>query len=155
MSLAVERAAFGEDTEVRIVEAVRDLAGSLALVATDGDELIGHVQLSPAQIGAQEVLALGPIGVEPARQRQGVGTALVADALRAAGEAGVRAVILLGSPAYYGPRGFEPARRHGLSNPFAGALEDGFEIDEDDFQIAILDPSYRPDGVVRWHEAFG
>lgn len=156
-SIEVERAAFGDALEAEIVEAVRDEPGSLALVAEADGEIVGHVQLSPAHVGADVVLALGPIGVLPPFQGQGIGTALVGAALEAARDAGAAAVILLGSPTYYGARGFEPASRYGLSNPFAGFTEDGFEIAEEDFQIAALDPERVAGltGDVRWHPAFG
>ena len=61
-ALEVERAAFGTPEEPRIVEAVRDQPGSFALVAEEDDEIVGHVQLSAAWVGIDEVRALGPIG---------------------------------------------------------------------------------------------
>jgi putative acetyltransferase len=156
-SVEVERAAFGTTEEARIVEQVRDEPGSFALVADDGREVVGHVQLSSAWVGQDEVLALGPIGVLPDRQRRGIGTALVAAALEEGRARGAAAVILLGDPAYYGRRGFEPAARFGLRNPFAGVTENGFEIAEEDLQIAILDAERvaAMAGDVRWHPAFG
>ena len=133
-SIEVERAAFGQPLEADIVVAVRDEPGSVALVATEGDEIVGHVQLSTAWVGHDEV-----------------------PALEAARETGACAVILLGSPAYYGARGFEPAAPFGLRNPFAGVVEDDFEIAEEDFQIAVLDQGRVAalSGDVRWHPAFG
>lgn len=156
-AIEVERAAFGEPQEATIVEVVRDEPGSFALVAETDGEVVGHVQLSTAWVGEDEVLALGPIAVAPASQRQGIGTALVAAALEEAGRRGACAVILLGSPAYYGGRGFEPASRHGLANPFAGIAEGDFVIAEEDFQIAVLAPERVATlaGEVRWHPAFG
>ena len=155
-SIEVERAAFGRPLEADIAVAVRDDPGSLALVAEEGGEVVGHVQLSTAWVGDHEVLALGPIGVAPAWQRRGIGAALVAAALEAARNAGACAVILLGDPGYYGSRGFEPAGSYGLSNPF-DVMEDGFEFPEEDFQIAVLDPvrAQALEGDVRWHAAFG
>jgi putative acetyltransferase len=156
-SIDVERAAFGSEEEVAIVEAVRDEPESFALVAELDGRVVGHVQLSKAWVGADEVLALGPIGVEPAHQRMGIGSALVAAALEEARRREGLAVILLGSPAYYGRRGFVPAARHGLRNPFTGVRDDGFEIREEDFQIAVIDRGRAAQltGEVRWHAAFG
>ena len=156
-SLEVERAAFGTPEEPDIVEAVRDLPGSFALVAELAGEVVGHVQMSTAWVGQDEVLALGPIAVLPAHQRTGIGTALVAEALENAGQRGACAVILLGSPAYYGARDFVAASTYGLANPFAGTLPDGFVIEEEDFQIAVLDEARAHSlmGVVRWHPSFG
>ena len=75
--LVVEREAFGGSEEAEIVRAVQDLEGSFGLVAEDDGVVVGHVQLSRAWIGSDPVLALGPIGVLPARQGQGIGSALV------------------------------------------------------------------------------
>lgn len=156
-ALEVERAAFGTPEEPRIVEAVRDEPGSFALVAEDDDEIVGHVQLSAAWVGHDEVRALGPIGVMPARQRRGIGTALIARAIDEVRTRGIPAVILLGDPAFYGPRGFIPAGDFGLANPFTGTMEDGFVIAEEDFQVAVIDAERCAGlaGVVRWHPAFG
>jgi putative acetyltransferase len=156
-ALEVERAAFAEPLEAAIVETVRDEPGSFALVAEEDGAIVGHVQLSVAHVGDRDVLALGPIGVPPQRQGHGIGTALVAGALAEARARGAAAVILLGAPSYYGARGFEPAARYGLANPFAGVAEDGFVSEEEDFQIAVLDPDAVRSlaGEVRWHPAFG
>ena len=156
-SLEVERAAFGTPEEPDIVEAVRDLPGSFALVADLAGEVVGHVQMSTAWVGRDEVLALGPIAVLPSHQRTGIGTALVEAALEEAGRRDACAVILLGSPTYYGARGFVAGSTYGLANPFAGTLPDGFVIEEDDFQIASLDEARARSltGVVRWHPVFG
>ncbi len=152
---AIERAAFGGSDEARIVEAVRDLAGSFAFVAEDDGEIFGHVQMSRAWVGDTEVLALGPIGVTPDRQRRGIGSALVRAALAEAEHRGEVAAILLGDPAYYGRFGFQPAAVHGLANPFAGVRGDGFRVDDEDFQIVVMGPGARLEGEVRWHPAFG
>ena len=158
-SIQVEREAFGQPLEANIVEAVRDEPGSFALVAEDGGAVIGHVQMSRAWVGTDEVLALGPIAVTPDRQGVGIGAALVAAALEEARRRDEAAVILMGSPDYYGPLGFQPAAALGLANPFAGAHEEGFVIEERDFQVAVLDPqrqrAARLTGEVRWHPAFG
>jgi putative acetyltransferase len=156
-SIEVERSAFGQPLEAGIVEAVRDEPGSFALVAEHDGTVVGHVQMSRARVGADEVLALGPIAVAPDRQGGGIGAALVVAALEEARRRGEAAVILLGSPAYYGRLGFRPAATLGLANPFAGEHEPGFVIDEHDFQVAVLDDerASRLAGDVRWHPAFG
>ncbi|HEY5905905.1 MAG TPA: N-acetyltransferase [Actinomycetota bacterium] len=156
-SVEVERAAFGQPLESTIVEAVRDEAGSFALVAEFEGDIVGHVQLSRARVGETDVLALGPIGVLPESQRRGIGSSLVRAALDEARRRGESAVILLGDPSTYGPLGFVPASRYGLRNPFAGMQEKDSVIAEEDFQIAVLDGARaaRLEGDVRWHPAFG
>jgi putative acetyltransferase len=114
------------------------------------------VQLSRAWIGEEPVLALGPIGVAPDRQHRGIGSSLVSGSLEEAARRGERAVILLGDPGFYGRLGFAPGSRHGLRNPYAGRTEDGFTIEEEDFQVAVLDEREGSlTGEVRWHPAFG
>lgn len=156
-SLEIEQVAFGTPEEPRIVEEVRDQPGSFALVAEEEDVIVGHVQLSAVRVGRDEVVGLGPIAVLPSRQGHGIGTALLAAALAEARSRGGIAVVLLGAPRFYGERGFQPAARFGLRNPFAGVTEEGFEIEEEDFQIAILDAVRAASlaGEVRWHPSFG
>jgi len=155
-ALAVERSAFESAEEAEIVRAVRDEPGSFALVAAEEGVVVGHVQMSRAWIGGTDVVALGPIGVQPERQRMGIGSALIRAALEEARRLGCPAVILLGNPDLYHRFGFEPASAYGLRNPFAGVMPDGFVIREEDFMLAPLDErvgSLR--GPVRWHEVFG
>ena len=54
---------------------------ALSLVAASGDQLIGHVLFTEARVDNQPVLALAPLSVLPAYQRQGVGTALLRELL--------------------------------------------------------------------------
>ncbi|MCA8908888.1 MAG: N-acetyltransferase [Rhodospirillaceae bacterium] len=94
-------------TEARIVEKLRaDGALALSLVAEDGGEVIGHLAASAARIGAQEGWGLiGPLAVLPSRRLQGIGTALMAEALRRLRATG-RGAALVGDPGYYGRFGF-------------------------------------------------
>lgn len=92
-----------------------------SLVATVGDELVGHVQLSRCWVDDERHLVtgltLGPLSVLPAHQGRGIGGALVTAALRAADDAGEPFVMLEGAPGLYSRWGFEPAADHGLTPP--------------------------------------
>lgn len=79
----------------------------LSLVAVLDDELVGHVVCSRAHVLPDTpVLGLGPIGVLPDHQGNGIGRALVEAVLDAADTRGEPLVALLGSPAFYGRFGF-------------------------------------------------
>jgi putative acetyltransferase len=120
----VNREAFGRDDEGALVERLRaGRAMLLELVAGDA-EIVGHIGFSalalvpPSRAGA--VAALAPMGVTPARQRTGVGSALVRAGLEACRARGVAAVIVLGHPGFYPRFGFAAATASRLRAPFAG-----------------------------------
>ena len=157
--LEVERRSFephgSADEEIAIVVAVRDDEGSFALVAIDGEDLVGHVQFSRGWIGDTSVVALGPIGVLPERQRGGIGSGLIRAGFEEARARGESVVMLLGDPGYYSRFGFRPALPLGIRNPFAGVDASGFVIDEEDFQLAFVAGEVSLEGEVRWHPVFG
>jgi putative acetyltransferase len=66
------------------------------------------------------VVGLGPIGVLPAAQGRGVGTALMYALLGAAQAGGETLVGLLGEPAYYGRFGVVAATDVGITPPDPG-----------------------------------
>jgi putative acetyltransferase len=94
-------------TEASIVEKLRAKGAlALSLVAAEEGEAIGYLAASAARIGTQEGWGLiGPLAVLPPRHRQGIGTALMAEALRRL-RATSRGAALVGNPAYYGRFGF-------------------------------------------------
>ena len=112
---SVEAAAFGQDDEARLVDALRD-AGHviLSLVATDGERIVGHILFSPMTIVAGETtspaVCLAPVAVQPEYQRSGVGSALIQAGLAELRDLGHKAVFLVGHPTYYPRFGFSPAR---------------------------------------------
>jgi putative acetyltransferase len=132
---AVVARAFGEESDGRVVRMVRALnetgATQISLVADD-DGIVGHVQLSTAWIDARarlvDALTLTPLSVVPERQRQGIGTRLLEEALKAADEHGAAAVFLEGDPDYYGIRGFVPAASLNLLRPSLRIPEPGFQV---------------------------
>jgi putative acetyltransferase len=109
--------------EAGLVDALRACAAwmpELSLVATTPDGTItGHVVCTRATVGATPVLGLGPLGVLPALQRQGVGHALMHAVLAAADALGEPLVVLLGHTDYYPLFGFRPAEDYRISPPVA------------------------------------
>ena len=114
---AVERIldrAFGPDRHARTAYKVRGAAPAipaLSFAAVDG-ALVGTVQCWPVALAGDDgvvrpLVMVGPVAVDPTRQGEGVGRALVARALVAAGET---ALTLIGDPEYYGRFGFTADR---------------------------------------------
>ncbi len=94
-------------TEARIVEKLRESGAlTLSLVAEDEGAVIGYLAASVARIGAQGGWGLiSPLAVSPAWHRQGIGSALMAEAISRLRES-CRGAVLVGDPAYYGRFGF-------------------------------------------------
>ena len=119
----VHDAAFGQPNEGRLVEMLHDTGRVvLSLIAANQGEVVAHalfsrVTLEPVVEGVQWV-ALGPIGVLPQLQRQGIGTRLVTEGLDRCRFQGYDGVVLLGDPAYYSRFGFVPARDFNLTSDY-------------------------------------
>jgi putative acetyltransferase len=107
---ALYAAAFPQEDLLPLLRDLSALDGVLSLVALHGAAITGHVAFTPCGLdGAAERLALlGPLAVAPSLQRRGIGRALVGDGLARLGAAGIRRVLVLGDPAYYGRLGFGP-----------------------------------------------
>lgn len=102
---------FSDGNEQDLVDALRD-AGALtiSLVAECDGKVAGHIAFAPAFAadGSRGWYSLGPISVEPALQRKGIGKALIAEGiarLRALNAAGC---VLVGDTNYYPRSGFRP-----------------------------------------------
>ena len=80
----------------------------LSFVATDAGIMCGSVRYWPITIGDAPALLLGPLAVEPLRQSQGIGRALLETSLERAAQLGHKLVILVGDAPYYGRVGFAP-----------------------------------------------
>lgn len=153
----VNLAAFPGPEEADIVDAIRADApeGWQSIVAVDAaGEIVGHLLLSPCRIDdwsgepVGEVLALGPVAVDPAVQFRGVGSSLISTSLSLAMARGVPAVVLLGYPDYYPRFGFAPARALGLQPPTPAWPDAAW--------MARLLPAWSDElrGTVRYHRAF-
>jgi putative acetyltransferase len=100
---------FSHQTEHLIVEELRaDGALTLSLVAEMDGRVVGHIAFSPVTIDGKDCgwLGLGPIGVLPALQRQGIGTGLMNEGLRTIRASGAKGCALVGPPEYYHRFGF-------------------------------------------------
>src|SRR5215470_3699008 len=129
-------ACFGENRHQRTCQRLRDgraPAEGLAFSAVHEGRLVGTVRLWHVSAGGRPALMLGPLAVDAASRKLGLGAALMGHALAAARARGHGAVILLGDAPYYARFGFS-AEKTGellLPGPFererllALELEDG------------------------------
>ncbi len=142
---AFEHEEHSSHTEQFIVDALRRANQlTVSLVAVEHDAIIGHVALSPVTIssGATGWYGLGPISVQPGRQGQGIGSALMKAALAQLQRLGGAGCVVLGDPGYYGHFGF---RAHaGLTLP--GVAPEYFQ--------ALSFGGELPEGIVEYHKAF-
>ncbi|WP_410609634.1 GNAT family N-acetyltransferase [Amycolatopsis sp. lyj-109] len=121
-SEAFRREAGVTPIEAPLVDELRaegDLINPLSLVAVRDGAVVGHVCCSRARLGEDTATAvgLGPLGVLPAHQAAGVGSALVHAVLGAADALGHGLVVLLGDPAYYSRFGFVTASDLSVTAP--------------------------------------
>lgn len=121
---------------------------ALSLVATVQGELVGHILFTKVSIGEHTGLALAPLSVLPAYQKQGIGMALMAEGHRIAKELGYDYSVVLGHPQYYPNAGYRPASLYGIKAPF--------EVSDESFMAIKLNPLAGPvNGTVIYDPAFG
>ncbi len=78
----------------------------LSFVAWIGTLLVGANIMTPIRCGEAPALLLGPLTVDPAFQKGGIGEALALRSLEAARDAGHALVLLVGDEPYYSRLGF-------------------------------------------------
>lgn len=147
--------AFGQETEPRLVEAVRESPSfipELSLVALEDGEVVGHILFSAMNIqtaqGDVPALALAPLAVLPAYQNRGIGSRLVEEGLAECRSLGHGIVVVVGHPGYYPRFGFVPARGRGLEAPF--------QVPDEAFMVLELAPGalHGVAGMIRYSPAF-
>lgn len=123
----VHRQAFRRDDEARLVDALRHNEAAfipeLSIVAVAEGRVVGHILFTRIRIEGPgghfgESLALAPLAVLPAFQRQGIGGQLIREGLDAARRSGFGSVIVLGHAEYYPKFGFVQAEKWGIRAPF-------------------------------------
>ena len=130
----VNRQAFGQDDESRIVDALRvNGAAALSLVAIDDGAVVGHIMFSPLSVGPMVGVGLGPMAVTPSHQRQGIGSRLVEAGIDRLRRAACPFIIVIGHPSFYPRFGFQPAASYGVTCEW--------DVPADVLMVNILDPN--------------
>ncbi|MCX5936135.1 MAG: N-acetyltransferase [Pseudanabaena sp. LacPavin_0818_WC45_MAG_42_6] len=116
---AVNIAAFEQENEAILVDRLRGIDNTLSFVAEKSEQIVGHIFFSPVTLDGKcpeelMILGLAPLAVLPQYQRRGIGTLLVKHSLEKCTDLGCKAVVVLGSPAYYSRFGFISAKEKGL-----------------------------------------
>ena len=120
---AVNQTAFERAAESDLVDTLRRIARPIvSLVAEVDGAIVGHILFSPVTLSSDpdlRVAGLAPMAVTPARQRQGIGSALVRAGLEECRAQGFVAVVVLGHARFYPRFGFAPASRFGINSTYA------------------------------------
>ena len=115
--------AFGPSRRTKMSYRLREgsaaISGLSLLVQEEGFGLVGAVSFWPLLIGPTlaPALLLGPLAVHPARQRLGIGLALMQEGIARATAKGHGLVILIGDAPYYARVGFQQAPERQMDMP--------------------------------------
>ncbi|MBN8457211.1 MAG: N-acetyltransferase [Verrucomicrobia bacterium] len=142
---AFETLEISGHTEHHIIRELRAAGAlSVSLVAEADGRVVGHIAFSPVVLsdGTADWYGLGPVSVQPAYQKRGIGGALIREGLARLEAMGAGGCCLVGHPGYYG--------RFGFSNP-AGLSMEG--VPSEVF-FALSFGGGVPVGTVAFHEAF-
>jgi putative acetyltransferase len=153
---SLSMAAFGGDPNIgALLDALHDSwswEDELSFVAEADGELVGHVLYTHAFVDAPDrlvdVLLLSPVGVVPARQRQGVGSALIPTSLDRLASRSEPLVFLEGHPTYYPRFGFRSAADLGFTAPSVRIPRDAFMA----FPLSSYEPGLS--GALVYPDAF-
>ena len=134
--LRLHERAFGPGRYARTAERLREGETSpvadLSFVALVGTLLVGSVRVWPILVARDPAFLLGPLAVEPAFEKRGIGAGLMEAALEAGRSGGHALMLLVGDEPYYARFGFRrvPPGRMEMPGPVDPARVLGAELAE-------------------------
>jgi putative acetyltransferase len=149
---ALNVSAFENLSEADLVDALRQMARSVvSLVAEENGEIVGHIMFSPVTLSTHpnlKLMGLAPMAVIPARQKAGIGSALVRAGLKQCRHWDYVGVVVLGHPEYYPRFGFSPASQFGIDSEY--------DVQDEVFMALELQPEALSGktGIVSYDAAF-
>jgi putative acetyltransferase len=119
---ALHHAEFKGNAEADLVDEVRETDETvLSLIAEENGKIVGHILYARLTVdGAPSAVALGPIAVDLARQKQGIGGRLIEEGHKLLREKGEKLIFVVGDPAYYSRFGFSREAAAKFDTPYNG-----------------------------------
>ena len=107
---------------VHLMPEHEDFLPAPSLVAEEAGRLVGLILYTRSWLVDEtgrslEIATFGPIAVDVAMQRRGLGKRLIAQSLAEAEREGVPALVIFGYPSNYVSSGFVSARKLGIATP--------------------------------------
>lgn len=138
---AINAAAFAEHGGTEAFDRFRaERDDIISLVASSGEEIIGHVLFSPVTLvtpsGKVAGMGLGQLAVKPEWQNQGIGTKLGAAGITELRAGDCPFIIVIGHAKYYPRFGFEAGSSHGVTCQWEG-------VPDETFMVLFLDSAQR------------
>jgi predicted N-acetyltransferase YhbS len=126
----------------------------LCFVAYDNDKIVGNIIYSKAKVinlknKEFEVLCMGPIGVLPYYQGQGIGSLLMNYSIEKAKQLGHKAIIIFGNPNYYHRFGFINAKEYGIKTSSGENFEEFMALDLYDGGLDGISGKFYEDEIFR------
>ena len=145
----VHEACFPTSAEADLVDTLQ-VGGDavLSLVGRYHGAVAGHVlfsRLKDVEGGGLRATALGPVAVDPAHKRGGIGSALIREGLNRLEREGEDLVLVLGDPKYYARFGFSAEAARAFQTPYDGPFLQA---------LALSDAGRSAKGLLRYAPAF-
>ena len=101
---------------VRIMREHEDFIPELDFVMEQDGEIIGNIMYTKSRLideqgTEKQILTFGPVCIDPAHQRKGLGKLLLEHSLEKAAALGYDVIVIFGSPANYVSRGFQSCKK--------------------------------------------